>query len=239
MQEENSYLEQYDAGQPTDLYRGVAGKVRRYFDRYAQKHGQATRHCMFVPRIFALAGQKPKGKILEIGCGNGWAMAYRSDEVEYHALDMGSHYGEKLAELGVQLQVMNVENARLPYADGAFSMIMLNHIIEHIWSYDMFMKELTRVLAPDGILYVRTPDVQRVGWSFFDDYTHIKPYSRSGLSTMAAAYGLKTDQLLYSDMPRINLDIVTGGRLRRRLFSKRFGGNEIEAVFSKKAPSAA
>jgi hypothetical protein len=48
------------------------------------------------------------------------------------------------------------------------------------------------------------------------------------------AHGFEARHVLHSDHPRINLDILTGGRWRGLLMGRLFGGREIEALFVKR-----
>ncbi|MDX6428413.1 MAG: hypothetical protein QOE54_779, partial [Streptosporangiaceae bacterium] len=46
------------------------------------------------------------------------------------------------------------DGERLPFADGTFDAIVFNHIYEHVVDPDAVVKELHRVLADDGTLYL-------------------------------------------------------------------------------------
>jgi SAM-dependent methyltransferase len=46
------------------------------------------------------------------------------------------------------------DGERLPFADGTFDAIVFNHIYEHVVDPDAVVKELHRVLADDGALYL-------------------------------------------------------------------------------------
>jgi SAM-dependent methyltransferase len=46
------------------------------------------------------------------------------------------------------------DGERLPFADGTFDAIVFNHIYEHVVDPDAVVKELYRVLADDGALYL-------------------------------------------------------------------------------------
>jgi len=232
----NTYLENYRRIVSRDLSRGLGGAVRSYLDAKASRQGQPNRHAFFLKRILDLLTPdslvSPKN-ILEVGCGNGWALSYRSSNISCYAVDNGTTFQADLESRGVEYHSLNISSSTLPFSQDYFDLIMLNHVIEHITAYDHMMSELTRVLKPSGHLYIRTPDIKRVGMTFFDDYTHVKPYSREGLTALMSAFGLRPVFVYYSDHARINMDILTNGRLRHVLFGRVFGGNEIEAAFVK------
>jgi len=85
----------------------------------------------------------------------------------------------------------------------------------------------------DRFVYIRTPDIKKVKFSFFDDYTHVKPYSESSLNHMMQAYGFKILKLFHSNHGLINVDLLTEGLIRDLLFNKVTGGAEIEAIYLK------
>ena len=236
MKHNNEYLEQYDQQLKQELNRGPAGWFRKMIDRRAQAIGQPDRHALFLKRVLELAGLNPINKpirILEIGCGNGWAISYISTNIEYYAIDRGDFYGESLKNKGVKFLILDVNENNLPYEDRFFDLVMLNHVIEHISNYERFLKELYRVSVNGGYVYIRTPDISRVGHLFFEDYTHIKPYTMNSLNSMMGSYGFKHIVGLFSDHARINLDVITNGKMRKLVFGKVFGGKEAEGLFKK------
>lgn len=233
----NPYLEQYERHMGSPGYGGPAGWLRRLLDRRAARMGQRDRHALFLHRVLALAGlsgAEGAVRVLEVGCGSGWALTYEAPGVRYAAVDLGDRFAAALRARGIDFHIADAGREPLPFAAGAFDLVLLNHIIEHIADYGHLMSELARVTAPGGMLYVRTPDIGRVGAVFYDDYTHVKPYTRRSLRELMAAHGFDERCCYRSDHPRINLDILTGGRLRGLLLGPLLGGKEIEALYCKR-----
>ncbi len=88
---------------------------------------------------------------------------------------------------------------------------MLNHIVEHINDIYFFMNEIKRVMKKGACVYIRVPDIKKVKESFYDDFTHIRPFSINGFSEKL---------LVHSDnstMKSLSL----------------FGAKEIESVYKK------
>ncbi|MDR1331194.1 MAG: class I SAM-dependent methyltransferase [Tannerella sp.] len=48
-----------------------------------------------------------------------------------------------------------------PFADGHWSLIVCNHVLEHVPDYKAALKELRRILATDGILEISVPTDRR------------------------------------------------------------------------------
>ncbi|MDZ7587001.1 MAG: class I SAM-dependent methyltransferase, partial [Patescibacteria group bacterium] len=78
------------------------------------------------------------------------------------------------------LRVNHVNALKLPFKDQSFAGVHCSHVIEHLLPKDAYtlLKELARVLKLNGLLVIQTP----ILWSgFYDNLTHIKPYSSSAI----------------------------------------------------------
>jgi SAM-dependent methyltransferase len=229
----DDYLAEYGRAGSIDLSRGISGWLRRMLDRKATACGQRDRHALFMPRVFELAGisLNDPTTVLEIGCGSGWAISYIHPFVRYIAVDRGSLYRDQLEAQGVEFHEIDVAIQPMPINDGQVDLIVLNHLIEHIADCEFFVRQLRRVLRPGGVVYVRTPNLERVKWCFWDDYTHVKPFTPRALDHLMRTVGFERRFMLDSDHPRIFLDTLTKGFLRTVLFSTLLGGKEIEAGY--------
>ena len=202
-------------------------------DRKAVACGQRDRHALFLPRVFELSGISLKNPttVLEAGWGGGGAISYRHPLVRYIAVDCGSLYRNELEMQGVAFYETDVATEPLPINEGQADIIILNHLIEHIKDCEFFVKQLRRVLRLGGCVFVRTPNLECVKWRFWEDYTHVKPFTPRALDHLMRTVGFNRSFMLKSDHPRILLDIITNGALRPMLFGKLFGGKEIEAGY--------
>ncbi len=91
-------------------------------------------------------------------------------------LDMGTGSGHIAEELGrrarrvVSVDVtderevrdgyefVKVASAKLPFDDESFDVVVSNHVVEHVPDQRMHLRELMRVLRPDGVAYLATPN---------------------------------------------------------------------------------
>ncbi len=55
---------------------------------------------------------------------------------------------------------------RLPYNDASFDVVLLVEVIEHLENHRVALGELARVLKPDGVLILTTPNVMRLNSRF-------------------------------------------------------------------------
>jgi len=117
-------------------------------------------------------------KILDIGCCTGAALKMFA---EHEDLDL---YGVDIRDEnidGITFKTCNIENEALPFPDNTFDFIYNKSVLEHVMNTDQFLKESRRVLKPGGMFIGLTPDWGSQQYNFWDDYTHVKPFTRKGL----------------------------------------------------------
>jgi SAM-dependent methyltransferase len=136
-----------------------------------------------------------RGPILEIGCSVGHHTQFGGDrkigiDFDIEALRIARGKGFTVANADVQL--------RLPFKDGSFTSIDCQHVIEHVENPLFLMKECHRVLCPAGRAVIVTPNVQSIGFKFYADYTHIRPFTKTSLERVAYDAGFSRYTVLYS-----------------------------------------
>ncbi len=129
---------------------------------------------------YYLAKTHVKGKLLEIGCGEGRGIELLSPlSEEYVALDKITHVIE---QLGKQFKNITFRQAVVPplqgIADNTFDIVISFQVIEHIQQDQLFLQEIQRVLKPGGKAIFTTPNskmtLTRNPW-------HIREYTAKGL----------------------------------------------------------
>lgn len=126
----------------------------------------------------AALGKPPQGPVLDVGSGtNRLVEAFRARDI---------------AAEGIDFDRADFEKDPLPYHDDAFQTAILNAVIEHIASPDTLMRELARVVAPGGLLIMRTTNWRMDFRNFYLDPTHVRPYVPESLATLLSMYGFET-----------------------------------------------
>ncbi len=84
-------------------------------------------------------------------------------------------------------RLFNVEDDQFPYDDGSIDVVMFCEIIEHLLMNPVaVLRQIHRVLVPDGLLVLTTPNVCRLenavrlvnGENIYDPYSGYGPYGR-------------------------------------------------------------
>ncbi|MFA5314269.1 MAG: class I SAM-dependent methyltransferase, partial [Methanomassiliicoccales archaeon] len=107
----------------------------------------------------------PKGRVLELGCGNGKTVsALRSIGIEPICIDISRNALTECARAAGPGAIVLVEAdlMSLPFADGTFDSVVCFHVLEHLLSDDRkkASMEIARVLRKGGRLYVQSFSVK-------------------------------------------------------------------------------
>lgn len=225
------YLRDYEKQRRKKAF-GIRTIVTNWLDNKWIGKGQSDRFAYLLHRTLELTSLKSDQelKILEIGGGDGKYLSYSSDAYHKTMIDIDNHYQEKLENKGVRFFHHDISSSSLDILNNnEFDLIAMNHVIEHISDIDVFMNEVNRVVKPSGYVYIRTPDIKKVGFSFYDDFTHVRPFSVSGLNHLMSCNGYEKVITQTNNNETILLDDLLGLDISKYLPY----GKEIEAVYKR------
>lgn len=131
-----------------------------------------------------LAGER----VLDLGCGEGRHVinAYLQGDVTAIGVDLS------LPDLRVAIErfmpFAQADNAQkyfalqvadatqLPFADHSFDKIICSEVLEHIHDYQAVLREIRRILKPDGVLAISVPRYwpERICWHLSTEYHQVK-----------------------------------------------------------------
>jgi ubiquinone/menaquinone biosynthesis C-methylase UbiE len=137
-------------------------------------------------RAYILAADKVHGNLLEVGCGEGRGISWLIPKVEnYFAIDKIREIVEGLTMKFPKGKFISANIPPLPYPDNSFDCVVSFQVIEHIADDDLFLKEISRVLKPEGLALITTPNrpmsLSRNPW-------HEREYTADELTLMAQKY---------------------------------------------------
>ena len=117
------------------------------------------------------------GCLLDVGAGRGNALVgFVRNGFDVKGVD------KNITPLSdMDIRECDLEKDILPFNDNSFDWVYSKSVIEHISNTHHFIQEIYRVLKPDGAVVCLTPDWGTDYKIFWDDPTHVKPFTRRGL----------------------------------------------------------
>jgi SAM-dependent methyltransferase len=129
--------------------------------------------------------------LLEPGCGRGEHLRlFKNLGVDTYGLDISPESPLFAKDLNIKL--CDLEKERLPYPDNYFDVIYSKSFLEHLKDPSKFLNEAYRVLKPDGLLLSMVPDWESGYKKFYDDYTHVSPFTSISLKNIQLVAGFNT-----------------------------------------------
>lgn len=126
--------------------------------------------------------------LLDEGSGKGnYLVAFSRREMSAFGLDKIKEKNEVLAHFDVR--ECDFEKGQFPYETNSFDVVFSKSVIEYVANAGNFLAEIHRVLKPRGLAIVMTPDWVTQAHMFWDDYTHVKPWTRKGLQNAMKIHG--------------------------------------------------
>jgi len=160
-------------------------------------------------RFYATLARRhgPKlGRVLEIGCGLGHLLGWLTDNYQVFGTDI-NHWALVQASQNVpqgHFLEMSAEDLR-PFSTGTFQIVVAKHVVEHLSNPERAIAEMSRVLAPGGLLLLATPNLdspmrarKKERWIGFQDPTHISLKRPAEWLNYLKAYGFKAKKV-FSD----------------------------------------
>jgi len=112
---------------------------------------------VFAHRFDRFLKGRPAGKALDVGCGLGVFLEVCRDRGwEAVGVDLSAWACRRVVAQGLAVIPGTVESAR--FADGAFDVVHMNHVLEHIPEPLAFLNEIRRILKSDGRLLIEVPN---------------------------------------------------------------------------------
>ncbi len=108
--------------------------------------------------IKRLMPSRPGSVMLDVGCADGIdtvGLASHIGAAHAIGLELADHFVEAAGARGIDVRQADITQ-RWPLDDGSVDVLHSNQVIEHIAETDHFMREIRRVLRPDGYAIVST-----------------------------------------------------------------------------------
>jgi 2-polyprenyl-3-methyl-5-hydroxy-6-metoxy-1,4-benzoquinol methylase len=135
-----------------------------------------------------IKGIKASGKILEIGCGNGFLLKML-EKLGYDCYGVEPSpmaYNHAKKKLG-----LNVENKFLTassFYTQKFDVVILIDVVEHITGMQTFMKEVSSVMKEGGSIFIGTGNIDSLNakiaganWGYFLSWEHVSFFNKKSM----------------------------------------------------------
>lgn len=94
--------------------------------------------------------------------------------------------------LGLDYADVDFEIGRLPVEENSIDIAISLAVIEHLREPENFISEIFRCLKPGGLIYLSTPNFQLDWKNFYNDPTHVRPYTPESLAEILRLYGFES-----------------------------------------------
>lgn len=179
----------------------------RQFLELERKHWwfRGRRHVYFGLLRHHLADARPE-RILDLGCGMGGFLPGLADLAgdgenggRVFPSDVSHESLQHCAERGFPHGVLS-SGYSLPYADASFDLVCMFDAIEHIPDDEAVMREVARVLAPGGHVFVSVPAYQFLYANNDRVAQHQRRYTRGRLAGVFRQAGLEVERNTHSNV---------------------------------------
>ena len=127
--------------------------------------------------------------LLDLGCGRG-EFLHGFAELGFRATGFDRSRPEQ-PRFSEPVVAGDYEQGGLPFADNEFSVLFNKSVFEHVRDISPLLRECQRVLAPGGRLVSLVPDWKAQWRHFYDDWTHVRPFTLTGLRECIQSHGFE------------------------------------------------
>ena len=146
---------------------------------------------------FQLRVGSSRQTLLDVGSGKGHQALAFSKYFDVSGTDLEGASQSVFTRKNVPFEFRKCDLGResFPFQDNSFNIAFNKSVLEHIVDTDHFVSEVVRVLKPGGIAMFMVPSWETQHAHFYDDYTHVKPFTKHGLKSALKINGLQDVQV--------------------------------------------
>jgi len=165
-------------------------------------------------------------KVLDYGCGSGFLVGQLQErgfdasgvDVSKEAIDFGS-------EKGIN-NLSKIDGVLTNYPDASFDLVLAMDVIEHIKEDDLVIKELERLVKPNGILVITVPAYKWM-WGVQDEVAHhFRRYTMGSILKLASVTRLSIVKKSYFNTFLFPVAAIV--RLASKWFNKKNRESDFE-----------
>jgi SAM-dependent methyltransferase len=138
------------------IYGNSAGSEQRVFESGSGL--SQTRSSRILEQLLATFPLPSKGRLLDVGCGNGATLRASScllPDWTLFGTELSDKYKAQVESIAGVEAMLSTDPCDVP---GEFDLVSLVHVLEHIPDPVAYLKGLRPKLKPDGLLLIEVPD---------------------------------------------------------------------------------
>lgn len=176
--------------------------LRQYYNTYAtatnknldrHRNGQWEKRIV-LKSIRRIAKEIGRGRVLDIGCGDGTLLAALPSVMDKFGVDISEEACDRVREKGFQALCDSFLSVSFPFK---FDLIIALDVLEHLPNPREAVHHITRMLAPNGYLVIQTGNadcltarILRENWYYTAIFGHLCVLTPSALREITALEGL-------------------------------------------------
>jgi 2-polyprenyl-3-methyl-5-hydroxy-6-metoxy-1,4-benzoquinol methylase len=149
---------------------------------------------------WSLLDGEPRGRVLDVGCGNGQFLAgMRSRGWETVGIDYSPSAVEIARQVVPDVRLGGLENAG--FERDSFDVVTLFHVLEHVEDPSATLHQIRHVLKDGGALVVEVPNVRSLAsrltgtcWQGLDVPRHLYHFSPRALELLHSDHGFRIER---------------------------------------------
>jgi SAM-dependent methyltransferase len=140
-----------------DLSNRIGDAAERFVPGQGRGELMEAQH---LARYWWVSGLAEGRRVLDAGCGVGYgsAMLATAGAAGVVGMDIAADAVAAAAEANPEFEFVAGDVHALPFADASFDLVVCFEVIEHVTEQDAVIAELARVLAPEGVLAISSPN---------------------------------------------------------------------------------
>jgi len=203
----------YQEADSKSIKERIKAIIRRSLPGYDKKSGFLIKvsgsflRFLFSSQIDVFVPYVENGTILDVGCGNGDLIGWMK---EYgwrtFGVEIGKNACEHAGKKGINVYCGQLKEASYP--SSFFDVIIMNHVIEHVFDPAEVLMECGRILKPKGLLIVDCPNFECYdsklfgnNWASLAVPTHLYQYPKGTLEGLLAFSGFEVKESKYKLVP--------------------------------------